>query len=645
MYYYEVFAADAAYQKPEALTYAFPEKLTSGTVVLIPFGRKQVSGFVGRITGKPEFETKQITSVVPSTLPAKTLALHEWLPSYYPSGSGALTQLFVPSGLGVKSRDQAKPKTHKTKQLPPLTKQQATTLAVMEKTKQRSFLLHGETGSGKTRIYIERARKSLELRRSVLILTPEISLVPQLAGSFNEAFGHTITLHSGLTKATRTKHWRQILSSTEPVIVIGTRSALFAPIKDIGLLVVDEMHEPAYKQEQAPRYQTLRVAAKTAHLHESEIIYGSATPPVVEYFIASETNTPLLRMTETARPAATVKRSLVDLRDTKLFSKHRYVSDQLVAALQERLDKGEQSLLFLNRRGTARLILCQVCGWHADCPRCDTPLTYHADNHHMRCHTCGYRAAPPYSCPTCGSDDIVYRSLGTKAIVEAVQNLFPHARIKRFDTDNLAGEQLSRHFEAVLKGEIDILIGTQMLGKGLDLPKLSLVGIINADTGLGMPDFSSVERSYQLLHQAIGRVGRGHPLASGGGEVIVQTFNPDSSLLQAAAEQDWQKFYEQELAERKAFVFPPYCYLLKISISRKSSAAAEQYANKLRRTIADMKLPVSINEAAPAFYGRSHGLHNWQAVIKAKDRRHLVNIVQNLPKGDYTADLDPTNLL
>lgn len=644
MRYYEVFVAEASYQKSEPLTYYFEDELDPGTIVRVPYGAKTVSGFVSREVVKPEFKTKPITETVSAApLPKQVLELHEWVMSYYPAGGGAATQAFVPSGLNIKPRKHTnQPEKTEAPALPELTSQQRDVLKTIKASDRKTFLLHGETGSGKTRVYLERTAAAIADGRSALILAPEISLVPQIAGVFENSFsGRVVIIHSGLTRAERARNWLRILHSDEPLVVIGTRSALFAPLKGIGFIAVDEMHEPAYKQESAPRYYGLRVAARLSQLHDAEIIYGSATPPVVEYYLASRTDTPILRMATTALPGSPVKRSVVDLRDKKLFSRHRYLSDQLLEAVEKRLAGRQQSLIFLNRRGSFRTILCQACGWQAMCPRCDLPLTYHADKHRMVCHTCGFHVSPPYACPQCGSDDITYRSLGTKALVDVLQSFFPEALIKRFDTDNLADERLSRHFDAVRAGEVDILVGTQMLGKGLDLPKLSLVGIINADTSLSTPDFSAGERSYQLLHQAIGRVGRGHV----GGEVIAQTFQPDNPILAAALNREWIKLYDRELAERRQFNFPPFCFLLKITVSRKTEASAEAYAAKLSGYLKNLGLKLQVDNPSPAFYERSHGRFNWQVIVRARDRRLLVNALQRLPKGDYVCDLDPLNLL
>ncbi len=643
MRYYYIFVAEGSYQKPEPLTYAFDQAVPPGTLVIVPFGNRRVAGFVVSETEKPPFATKAVLGTIHELpLPPQLIDLHRWLAEYYPGGSGALTQLFVPSLLKTTPRAKPAGKKKPPVALPVLTAEQTAVLREINSSDKRSFLLHGETGSGKTRVYLELIRDCLDKGSSALLLSPEISLLPQLEHELNLQFsGQVVVMHSGLTNANRARNWLRILSSEVPLVVIGTRSALFAPIRDLGLIVVDEMHEPAYKQESAPRYYALRVAAQAARLHGCRIIYGSATPPVVEYYVAQNTATPILRMTKTAKPAGDVKRTLVDFKDKSLFGRHPVFSDPLLAAIEQRLDGGEQSLLFLNRRGTARTVLCQACGWQAACPRCDIPLTYHGDDHTMRCHICAYRGKPPYACPECGSDNIVYRSPGTKALVEALHSLFPEALVKRFDTDNVVAEQLDKHFEAVKAGEVDILVGTQMLGKGLDLPKLSLVGIVNADTALGVPDYSSSERSYQLLHQAIGRVGRGHLK----GEVIVQSFNPGNSLLQAALEQNWQLLYEQEIAERQAFNFPPFTFLLKIGVSRKTNPAAESFTRKLYDAAIGSGLRLLVNEPTPNFYEKTHGRYNWQMVVRARRRDQLVHLVRALPPGDWTYDLDPINLL
>ena len=403
------------------------------------------------------------------------------------------------------------------------------------------------------------------------------------------------------------------------------------------------MHEPAYKQEQAPRYQALRVAGALAGIHKAEIIYGSATPPITEYYIAKATRTPILRMRQAARsahpPAETV---VVDLKDRTEFTKNRYVSNILLEEISSSLNRGEQSLIYLNRRGTAKLVICQDCGWQALCPSCDLPFTYHGDCHRLQCHTCGKTDSVPLNCPDCGSTELLFRSIGTKALVSTLESFFPQARIQRFDTDVSKAESFQQHYDAVHAGEVDILVGTQILAKGLDLPRLSTVGVISADTSFYLPDFTAAERSYQLLYQVVGRVGRGHRR----GRVVVQTFTPHSPVLKAAIERDWDSFYGSQLEERKSFLFPPYCYVLKIMTSRTKTENAAAAVQKLHDALLKVSgLQIRCSEPMPRFYEQTHGQFHWQLIIKASKRGELIKALEILPKGDWVYDLDPSNLL
>jgi primosomal protein N' (replication factor Y) (superfamily II helicase) len=651
MDYYEIYVASPRYQKAEPLTYQSELNLSAGNVVIVPLGQQQVLGFVHSIVTKPKFTCKPVVRALDHiTLPAELTKLFTWLQEYYPSGSGAITQLFLPGSLLIKKSEtlgkESKAETPKSQiidRLPMLRPAQAATITQITSSKTRHFLLHGETGSGKTRIYIERALAAIQAGKSALILTPEIGLTPQLAQTFSATFGNkVIIMHSNLTAKNRRELWLRIINANEPVVVIGPRSALFSPTKNLGLIVVDEFHEPAYKQEQAPRYQAVRVAAMLAKLHNAEIIYGSATPPVAEYYLAEQTGMPIIQMDSPKLSEANqVKTDIINLSDKSNFTRHPFIADTLLKAIEHSLHKKEQVLIYLNRRGTARLVLCQSCGWQALCPRCDLPLTYHGDGHHLRCHTCGWQQSAPLQCPTCASTDLQYRTMGTKALVEAMQGFFPSANIMRFDTDLGVADRIDKHYASIQSGKVDILVGTQMLGKGLDLPKLGLVGVVAADTSLYMPDFTATERTYQLLHQVLGRVGRGH----GAARVIIQSYAPDNPVLQAATRKDFRAFYDAEVEERKTFMFPPFCYLLKISTSRKSSASAEKAITSLHHTLATTKLKINLSDPAPSFYEHTHGMYHWQLVLKSKDRKELLKALKSLPPGNYTFDLDPANLL
>lgn len=647
MNYYEVQIASLQFHGSEPLTYMSEEKLTAGTVVAAPLKNRPALGIVRRTVQKPSFATKPITGVVHATpLPAQLLQLLDWLPTYYPAPHGVITQQFLPRTLLQQSRSKPGPVTSQPSvaplPLPPLTDEQQLVINQINTESSRSFLLHGETGSGKTRIYMELAKEELAKGRSILVLVPEISLTPQLALSFTEAFQETVVvIHSNLTDAERRKIWLAILDSKEPLVIIGPRSALFTPIAKLGLIIVDESHDTAYKQDQAPYYHAARVAARLAQLHQAKFILGSATPSVADYFIAQQRKIPILRMTELATKSdAKSHISVIDLKDRNNFTRQHHLSNQLLDAIEQTLQRGEQALVFLNRRGTARLVLCQDCGWQALCPRCDLPLTYHGDNHTMQCHTCGHKEKARASCPVCKSAEITFKSIGTKLIAHELEHAFPNAVIRRFDTDNTKAERLEQHYDDIKAGKVDILVGTQMLAKGLDLPRLSLVGVVLADTTLYFPDYTASERTYQLLTQVLGRIGRGHRDSS----AIIQTYDPSSAVINAAVTKNWQLFYEQEIAERQTFTFPPFCYTLKLSVERASATGAAAAARKLAATLRTNGLKIEVNGPAPAFHARVNGKYRWQLIIKAKDRSELLKVIGILP-AKWSYDIDPMNLL
>jgi primosomal protein N' (replication factor Y) len=505
-----------------------------------------------------------------------------------------------------------------------------------------SYLLHGVTGSGKTRLYIELAAQVVADGRSAIVLTPEISLSSQLAENFRAVFGErVIVLHSRQTPAERQAAWLAALRSEEPVVIIGPRSALFCPVGRLGLIVLDEAHEHAYKQEQAPQYQAGRVAAYLASITPARLVLGSATPSVSDYYLAQQKQKPIVMLSRLAKGSIEpAEITVVDLKDRGQFGRSPLLSQPLMAAIDQALKNSEQTLLYLNRRGTARLVMCENCGWQATCPHCDLPLTYHGDKHELRCHSCQHKQASPTNCPACGHASVLFKSAGTKAVVEEVERLWPQARVARFDTDNLKAERFEQQYASVRDGEVDILIGTQLLAKGLDLPKLSTLGVVLADTSLYMPDFSAQERTFQLLSQVLGRVGRGH-LA---GRAIIQTYHPDHPVLADAIGNNYADFLARELAERQQFKFPPFVYLLKLSVRRASISAAEKAALTLKEQIETSGARVRVEGPAPSFYEKLENKYQWQLVVKAADRAELLKIAADLPSG-WSYDLDPLDLL
>lgn len=617
--------------------------------MVVPFGKRQVLGLVDQVVDKPSFKTKEvIKNVVNELLPDITTRLFEWLASYYPSSSGAHLQLYLPSSLLKLDELQYKKTTLpllKKIPLPKLTLEQTNVLKQIKATDKRTILLHGETGSGKTRIYSELIHEQLQLGNSAIVLTPEIGLTPQLVKVLNESFpGRVVTMHSGLTDKTRRENWTRILMDSQPLVAVGPRSAIFVPLARVGLIVVDEAHESGYKQEQAPYYQTTRVAAKLSEISGAKLILGTATPLVSDYFVLKSRSLPILRMTEPAtkstQPFKKPEITVVNLSDRSEFNKSQWLSDNLIASISKSLSDKEQSLIFLNRRGTALVILCQNCGWQALCPNCDTSLTYHSDSHSMQCHSCSYSKTIPTDCPVCHSPNIIFKGAGTKAIADQITKLFPMAHVSRFDRDNKKSESLEQNYQDLLSGKIDIAIGTQIITKGLDLPKLSTVGIVMADSSLSFPDYSAEEKTYQILTQVIGRVARGHRA----GRVIIQTYHPETTALQAAIKKDFDSFYNQQVAERQQFKFPPFVFLLKLSCRRSSAQKAKAACEDLATSISNLKLPILINGPSPAFHEKVNGKYVWQLILKAKNRTDLLTVIEKLP-SNWLYDLDPSSLL
>lgn len=641
MYYYEIWVGSQRFHSTKALTYSSNDKHIVGEIVVVPLRNQRVVGFIDRaVSVKPDMAPKvkpveQTTGVI---LPPPLRKLHRWLQDYYPAPSGTITNLFLP---GDTPKDKQPPvvASHPQKVLPNLTKDQQQALQAINSAPGSSILLHGATGSGKTRVYIELAKETLSKARSVIILTPEIGLTPQLIQSFTEVFSEeVITLHSHLTAAQRRDSWYKIARSNKPLIVIGPRSALFAPLKEVGLIVVDESHEQSYKQEQAPYYQTTRVAAQLARIHAAKCIFGSATPLVSDYYLFEQKKMPIVRMTHPASGAvAPPSIKLVNLKDPQ--ERSGSLSRTLQEAIRVASNNGQQTLLFLNRRGSARMVLCQNCGWQAECPNCDVPLTYHADQYRLLCHICGFNRPIVTSCPVCQSSDVLYNTPGTKSLEQEVNNLFPELAVKRFDSDNLSDEKLERHFDQLRQGHVDVIIGTQIVTKGLDLPHLGLVGIVNADASLNFPDYTAEERTYQLLTQVIGRVGR-HQNAT---NVILQTYNPDHSILQLAVRRDWPQFVSEQLHTREQFGFPPFYHVLQLKIARASRSAVSAAANKLADELKSMP-GIKVRGPSPQLHERLRGKYNWQVIVSSKQRDKLLEVINHLPSG-WQYNIDPNDLM
>lgn len=650
MKYYEVTLALKGSWNSSTYTYSHDSELEMGRIVMSPFGPKKIIGFIVAEVEKPDFTTKPIATVLDFVLPNDVIKNHTWLQTYYPGAPGQTTQNYLPSFLEKLDISESPiEKETKIVPLPKLTKTQEKAISNIRSAKTKSTVLHGVTGSGKTRVYMELAKEQLDKGKNVLILYPEISLTTQLKKTLTAHFGsaRVHVYNSKRTPKEQRATWLASYTSREnnkPAIYIGPRSALFLPHSNLGLLVIDESHENSYKQDNGSRYSGLVLAAKMASSYEAKIIYGSATPPVSETWQLLSKGSQLVCMHETAMITDVTKTEmqLIDMTNKSHISQASYLlSKPLLNQMKKSLINNKQSLLFINRRGTAKLLSCENCGWHAECSHCDMPLTYHHDSHSMKCHVCGNTEKALSACPSC-RHSLSQKTQGIKAIEAELLKLFPHANIARFDSDNKKAESLTERFSDVSSGEIDIVIGTQLVTKGLDLPKLETVGILQSDSALFLPDFTSEEKTFQQLVQVSGRVGRGHTLDTS--YVFFQSHSPKSAILSQVINRDWHSFYEKELIMRQKSFYPPYRYLLKIWFVKNTQKQAQNAAQKLSDSLRDQSLKIAILGPAPSFYEKNAGKYSWQLLIKSHSRQSLLSIIDTLPK-DAVYDLDPASLL
>lgn len=647
MQYYEVAPTQIVRTGTDTFTYSSDTPLVPGHIVRISVGKKLMNGLVmSEATTKPSYDVKPIESVIETAaLPLAHVQLSRWLSTYYATPLAGVLQTILPTGLHKNRREKTfstsvnfRKRTHYL-----LNDQQAVAVDNIEHSTPGTVLLHGITGSGKTAVYIELVRKTLAAGKSAIILVPEIALTSQVVAEFSHHFADILLTHSRQTEAERHATWRAALNTTEPRVVIGPRSALFVPVKNIGIIIIDEAHEPSYKQEQSPRYHALRAAHYLATQSNASVVLGSATPSIVDYYLAESTGRPVITMDTLAVPSAykpTVR--LIDMTKRTHFKKHRFLSDAVLAQIEQDTSSGKQVLLFHNRRGSAPTTLCENCGWQAGCPRCYVPLTLHADAHELRCHICNFTSTVPTSCPECGHASIIHKGIGTKLIESELRRLFPKLTIARFDGDAASDETVEAKYKDLYDGTIDIIIGTQVIAKGLDLPKLHTVAVVQADAGLSLPDYTSAERTFQLLAQVVGRVGRtAHET-----NVIVQSYQPSHPAITLGLAQNYADFYTLAVQQRKRSQFPPFRYLLKLQCSYKTEAAAIRNARLVANLLKSSLPPdVQILGPTPAFYERAGGQYRWQLVLKSPKRAYLTDALTLLPPKNWQFELDPISLL
>lgn len=650
--FYEVIPGKVFGKASGVLTYESDNSLAPGQIVVVPLGHSKVVGVVSKKVAQPNFATKKILQVLYSKpLPTHLVLTVQFIADYYQVPLASTLGLILPNG--VEKRRRTSKKTEQmfgnileTEQTAidaeiPLNQAQKNALEALKKATGATKLLHGVTGSGKTNIYLKMAKNALLAQKSTILLVPEIALTGQLVRVFAEYFGDKVTLlHSKQTEAERHLIFNSLLETDESRIVIGPRSALFAPLKNLGLIIIDEAHEGTYHQENAPKYSAIRVASYMAGKLGIDLILGSATPTVEDYYLAKKKGT-LITLREKAKTTAVKPEiKIIDLKNRDNFSKNRYFSNPLLAAIKNNLEQGQQTLIFHNRRGSAPLTICEDCGEEMLCPNCFLPLTLHADSYELVCHTCGHTERVPLNCPKCGAPGVIHKGFGTKLLESELKKLFPSARVQRFDADNKKNEGLDATYTEVHDGKVDILVGTQTLAKGLDLPRLATVGVAQADAGLALPDYMAEERTFQLITQVIGRVGRGH---SDKAEVFIQTFRPESPVINMAAESDYFGFYEYTVKKRRKAGFPPFMFVAKLEITMKTEATV---LKKVRATVVsltrDKRLLVS--PPMPAFHEHTSRGYTWQIIVRAKSRKVLIETCKDLDPN-FRVTFDPVGLL
>ena len=509
------------------------------------------------------------------------------------------------------------------------------------------ILLKGVTGSGKTEVYIDVVKKCIKEGKTAIILVPEISLTPQITARFKGIFGNDIAiLHSALSDGERYDEFRKI-SKGDVKVVIGARSAIFAPLKNIGIIIIDEEHSESYKQENNPRYTTLDIARKRSQSHNCPIVLGSATPTIESYARAKKGYYKLLELNKRVNEKPMPHVKIVDMKG-EIRKKNSLFSSILQEKISDRLSKNEQVMLLLNRRGYSNYLTCQNCGYVFKCPNCDITLTYHKTSGMMRCHYCGYGTKKEETCPDCHEKDIRQIGTGTEKIEEEIKKLYPNASVLRMDADTTSKK--GAHFKIINdfnNKKYDILVGTQMISKGLNFPNVTLVGVINADPSLNIPNFRSSENTFSLLDQVIGRAGR-HEKE---GEAIIQTFNPDHYAIVFASNHNYELFFNEEMKIRKRLTYPPYCFITLIKISSKDFNYGINESKKIAQFLKSNLKNTNVLGPSMANILKINNNYNFQVILKYKKDDMLykalnkvIKVYEGNSKIKVELDFDPINL-
>ena len=649
----------------QPLTYKVPEVLMKecriGQGVTVELREKKTRGIVIEVGSEiAELKAKihEISDFIPELdLEPATVAFSKRIAEYYECSLLRVLKLFVPKalwqGTGKRTLQQIEKANYEPIDLGKLplapfeyelTERQSEVLGII-RSEKRPVLLHGVTGSGKTEIYLRIILEAVKKGQQAILLVPEIALTPQTIAYFQRYFGpHVALFHSKLSDGQRLHEWYKVKNGYAPV-VIGSRSAIFAPVKNLGVLILDEEHEWTYKQESAPYYETHRIAEMLKEMTGCQLIFGTATPRLETYHKAETGDYAHIRLADRVNQLALPDVKIVDLREEFKRKNFSIFSQPLYLAIQDRLTKKEQIILFVNQRGVARAVLCRDCGQALLCPRCEVSLTLHGGSYgtsqYLLCHYCSHKSEPALHCPHCGSANIRHAGIGTERVEEEVFKAFPTARVIRADKDTTSDKLgFEPIYEAFKKGQYDILVGTQMVAKGLDFPNVTLIGIMLADIGLHTPDFRSHERLFQIITQVSGRAGRGVSV----GQVILQTYQPEHYAIRMAASYAYDEFAQNELAFRKRLNYPPFSHLIKFIITGTDADKLKKSVKQEQEVLEDIftvnKLPVSI-VSAPAMIPKIGGTYYYHVLLRTSDPRRIFEHWKP-PKG-WRVDIDPVH--
>ena len=636
----------------DTFTYSLPESMTChvGCRIEAEFGHRSITGYVTAISrDRPsgDFAIKPITRVIDEEpiFTLELLDLARWISGMYMCSLGEAVAAMVP---GARRESKLTSDPGETESFGPghiLSSFQEDAVSQIIHAADGMFYLYGVTGSGKTEVFLRASEDVLEKGGSVIYLVPEIALSHQLVQALSGRVGDTLAvIHSRLTPSQKLKEWRRILKG-QARFVVGARSAVFAPVENLGLLIIDEEHEGSYKAGNTPRYHARQVAMRRRSVSHARLIMGSATPSLEAYHLMSAGGIKRLALPERLSGGAMPTISVVDMK-----REQGALSKVLIEKIRSTTKEKRQVILFLNRRGFSYFFHCRSCGYEMTCRQCSVSLTYHKNRNRMLCHYCGYTSSPVEKCPECGSLDVGYSGFGTELIEEEVRRLFPELSVRRVDTDAMRKRgALSEILDQFRKGEIDILLGTQMVAKGLNFPGVKLVGIVLADTGLHLPDFRSVEKTFSLIVQVSGRAGRFLP----DGEVLIQTYHPDNDAIRLAALGDLETFYTKELRIREQQRFPPFSRIIRLVFRGKNGTATEKAAESAGKNLSQMvsklgdvlgpaecPLAVISGNARYQIVVRTAQFGKCHAAVQEFKKKHAV------PSGVYLEiDIDPVTML